>query len=473
MDLDIDVSIKCAYYNGGLGNAGDVFEFKIYVDSIEVYKVRSAPPPPPPTVTTISFKRNIKVDAGSLVEVYVYVDPVTILIPPDNIITYIYTDSTIRFTPTFIYRVFGNSLLPNWTKAQLVNSVLSLFCCICDYDHSSKTLTIDFFKGIKSKEPIDISGFITIREQDTAEFISDFAKKTLLKYEDSEFDAIKEYNVRYSEPYAAGVINVDNDFIPATTTILDNDFKAPVSYINPVFAASLERVNFVEMEEKDSTEFTSIQNSSGSARINMADAGIFSRLQICRIENCTVPEYNGDWLITTVSTTFIVIDRAFSTTATGTVTRLSHQYTNTEDVHIFLAATYDDFNVPRFSNNELYRLVENSYANISYAFFNILNTGVQINEDYKQGLAIGVVNNKLSYQKTLLDTYWADVDNVLNDPVKLFADGLLPKATFLSMTPLRPLRVRTVETDGLYYQNRITGYKKSYVPCSIELIKLS
>lgn len=469
-DVKMDVKIQSFYrwvqtstYVPGNDNGA---YFKIYINGLEVFsKVKNILATP----LTLSIDYAATLDAGDTIEWYVLFD-----IFPLPINVTIFSDSWVKVTPSFLFKTFGNSLLPNWTKAKLINNVLSLFCCICDYEPVSKTLTIDFFNNIKSKEPIDLSDLVTVQIEDTSYFISNFAKNNLLKYADSDFDAIKQYNVKYAEPYAAGIISVDNDFIPDTETIIDSDFKAPVSYINPVFAASLERVGFVEMQEKDSTEFTSIQdNGSGFARINMADASIFDRLDLCRIKNSTVPEYNGDWLITTVSTTYIIIDKTFSVTAKGTVSEIDHEYTNTEDVHIFISATYDDDNVSRYSNNVEYQLVENLYSNISYAFFNMLNVGVQINEDYKQSLAFGVVKNQLSYQRTLLDTYWPNVDNVLNDPVKLFTEGHIPKHVFLSLTPLRPIRMRTLQTNNLYYLNRITGYKNSYTPCIPELIKLS
>lgn len=471
MEVDIEVSIKAQYLNPS-ASAGDIFEIKIYVDGSEVFKSRFKSPPPAPDSSVLSLKRSIKVDAGSYIEIFCYVDPALLPIPPDLATVNFLAGSQIRITPTFLYRTFGNSLLPKWSKAKLIDNVLSLFCCICDYEPVSKTLTIDFFKGIKQKPSIDISEYIDIKVTDTSEFIGDFSKSNLLKYGDSDADDIKEYNVRFSEPYAAGVISVDNDFIKETGTILESDFKAPVSYINTIFSASLERVNFVEMEEKDSVDFTSISDSAGLARLNMVDAGAFSRLQICRISNCNIPEYNGDWLITTVSTNFIVIDRPFSITAIGTVTRLQHKYTNTEDVHLFIAVTYDDDNVSRFSNNTSYQIVENEYTNISYAFFNLLNIGAPINAVYQQGLSFGVVQNKLSYQRTLLESYWLNVARVLNDPLKLKAEATFPKSVFFSLTPLRPIRITAIETDGLYYHNRITGYKNSYQPCEIELIKL-
>lgn len=472
MMVDVDVSIKAQYQNDN-ASAGDVFEIKIYVDGSEVYKARFTPPPPSPDFSTLSLKRNIRLDAGSYVEVFSYVDPAFLPTPPSFASAGFLSGSKIKITPTFLFKTFGNSMLPNWTKAKFVNNILSLFCCICDYDQASKTLTIDFFNNIKAKSQIDISEFIKVKKENTSDFLSSFAKKNLLKYADSDAEDIKKYNVRYSEPYGAGIININNDFVPDTETILDSDLKAPVSYVNTIFSASLERVDFVEMDERESTQFTSIQDSSGKSRINMADASLFTRLDLCRIKNCTVPEYNGDWIITAVSTTFIVIDKTFSTTATGDVTKIVHKYTDTEDVHLFVAATYDVANVSRFSNLVNYRLVENDYPNVSYSFFNLLNTGNQINDDYPQSVALGVVKNTLSYQRTLLDTYWGNVDNVLNDPVKLFAEGRFPKSVFLSLTPLRPIRVRSVETDNLYYLNRITGYKNSYTPCTLELIKLS
>jgi hypothetical protein len=81
------------------------------------------------------------------------------------------------------------------------------------------------------------------------------------------------------------------------------------------------------------------------------------------------------------------------------------------------------------------------------------------------------VDNR-QYQIPLTDKYFRLLGRVLNDPVKLFSTAHLPNVVYRQIDFLSPITIRTLETTNQYYVNRITGYKESYLPCTLELIKL-
>lgn len=377
--------------------------------------------------------------------------------------------ASFQVQPIFIYKAFGRSSVPLWTKFDFVSNVLQLFNTVTDYDPYSKTVTINLFDKIKSKPPIDLSAYIDDEEQviDYVEFISNYGKNSLLSYQESEDEPIQQYNISSFIKYGSGVIEVDNEMIPPSAPILESDFSAPISYINPVFDASFEKINFVEYDDDEETDITSVTNDAGVPEFNVDDETIFSVGDVVRIDSSNTV-YNGIWIVTEVGTGLIKVHGlVYDATGTGTVTRLVHTFTSDESVYLFV-------NVPNIGVSELspsktgFFLELVSETPIALAFFNLLNNGTQINTDYKQGLAFGTITDPSFYQRTLLQTYWGTCARVLNDPVKITINAYLPESVYDELNPLTPVYIKTLETVNLYYVNRITGF----YPCQIELIKL-
>lgn len=388
----------------------------------------------------------------------------------------IHEGATFKFTPSYVYFTAGSSLLPRWTKGQFVNNILSLLCCVCDYEPISKTLTVDLFENIKTKSPIDLSDNLHVYQFDYQQFVSDFSQKNTLSYQEAADEEVKGYNISAFIKYGDGEINIDNDFIPRSGEILASEFSAPISYINGAFSASLEKISFIEVNDGDTNEFTSITNASGQARFNVPDDSIYEQGALVRISESSDKSYNGEFVINAVgggSNYITLVGVNFETNATGKITKLLHGVVNDDSVYLFWQTKYRIDSVIRYSRLENYFINLNQYPNVAYAYFNLLNTGRPINDDYKQSLSFGVVKNPLFYQKTIIDTFWNTVGRVLNDPVKVYAYGNLTRGLFMSITPLRPIRITDVSTDNLYYLNLMSGYKNSYQPCNVELIKLS
>lgn len=443
--------------------------FTLRVNGVEVFSKRMTPLP---LVQTDSFRHIITLEIGDYVEAWLHVDNNL----PGSATVDILANSTLRITPTFIYRTVGSSLVPNWSKAKFVSNILSLFCCITDYEPVSKTLTIDFFDGIKSKPPVDLSEYLSDIDFDYADFISSFGKKSLLSYQESDIESVKQYNLSNVATYGAGEILVENDFLENTADIVKTDFKAPISYISEAFSASLERTQFVELEDNGDEDFTGVTANSNEAQFNGLDDSIYSVGELVRITESTNPAYNGDYVVKSVGSGLgwiILRGLYFATDATGKITKQIHRLGSDDGVYLFLNTKYRVDNVSQYSGASTYWLEPNEYPNVAYAFFNLLGTGRPINESYKQGLSFGSVTNPLSYQFSLVDKYWGLVSKVLNDPVKLESTGYLPKIVFDRLTPLRPVRVKSEQTNNLYYLNRIGGYKASSLPCEVDLIKLS
>jgi hypothetical protein len=378
---------------------------------------------------------------------------------------------TLKITPTFIYQVYGVDAVPAWTKADFISEYIKLFNVISDFDPISKELTFNLFSKLKSKTPIDISDNIEVVDEDYTDFISSYAKNNYFKYGEGDDEEIRDYNVNKFIKYGAGVITCDNDYIQEGVDALESRFVTPISYINPALGASLERVKIAEVSTDKETECTSVTDSAGVARFNIAD-DYYLAGDIVRVENAQNPEYNGDFIVDTRASGYITLKNVpYTSDSTATISRVNFTYSSNDNVFLFI--NIPDYPLASFSSVTPIDLDGSDYTDFGYAYFNLLTVGLTVNDAYKQGLSFGSINSSLNYQRTLLDSYWGGFQGILNDPVKLICDGTFSKQKFLSLSPLSPVYIKTKESTNLYYTNQILGYKRSYQPCEVELIKLA
>jgi hypothetical protein len=426
------------------------------------YVNRFGPGPTPPTSYNINV--TMLLEAGDFIQIDIKsVDAL-------GVNTGVQSGSTFKVTPIYIYKVFGNSSVPRWSKQEFIANILNQFNVVSDYNPFTKELTFNFFDKIRHKTPTDISEYVKVVETDFEEFISNFGRNNIFSYQESNNSDLKDYNVKNTVRYGNGVLEVDNDFIEEEIDLVSSDFTAPISYINGMLDASLEKVDMVELEESESTTFASVSDADPYAQFVIA-ADIFEAGQLVRISDCTYPEYNGDWVVEATGGAQLFLEGlSFSQTASGTVSRLDYKYTSNDDV--FVMINLPAYDMANYAGAGYYHLLDNNYTTLAYAYFNLLNTNRSANTAFKQGLSFGSVNNPLFYQKTLLDTYWKDARKVLSDPVKVICEAYFPSAVFKSLSPLNPVYIKTKDTTNLFYINRITGYKNSHSPCTVELIKL-
>lgn len=455
-DLRMILKVESNLQLETLGSAISHFRIYVYVNGVQVAEGHAAD-----EITSITVL--VPVDAGDEVEIwsqYSGLAPSTLNI----------TDGTVKFTPSFIYKTFGNAALPNWTKQQYVSSIFQIFNVITSFDPKTKTLTCNLFDKIKEKTPIDISGYVQVDDVDYTEFISSYGKQSTFSYNEVDFDEMKDYNIANFFKYGQGVINVDNDFLPEVESIIESEFSNPFSYINGVFDMSMERTNLIELDEGDSLENTSVTDASGNARFNIPE-DIFLVGDLVRLTDFTNPDYNGDWVVSAIAAGWVeFVGTAFDTDAIGTLTKLDYTYANSDDV--YLMVNIHTYPVANFSGNPFIFLELNSQASWGLAYFSLLNTNKQINIDYKQSLSFGEIQDPLFYQRTILETYWSLVSRILNDPVKPICTSVMPSNVYRSIDFLRPAIIKTLETSNLYYFNLLSGYKSSYEPWILELVKL-
>jgi len=450
MNLKVDIAVT---------NITTFIKFHIYLNGV-IYKVISKG-----TAGTGSVI--IRLEAGDYIEIYAQGDP---------IFSGSFGSVTATFTPTYLFKAFGNTSVPLWNKIDFVAAVLSLFNTVTKYDEYTKTLTINLFDKIKEKQAVDLSNYIQVQETDYVDFISGYAKRNLLEYtEGEEIKDKREYNISTFIEYGAGEILTENEFLEESRTILESPFTAPISYKHGSIGASIERINYTELLDNGGADITNVTDDSGIARFHVASLLFFTVGTLVRIYDSTVDDYNGDWIITEVgsflgSDYFKVLGGGHVDGATAKATSLIHGFTDSDDVFLMVNVPLKDINY--FSPlNDIY-LGLTPLNEMGIAFFNMLNLGEPINEDFKQGLSFGGVEDPLSYQKNLIDKFWQQFSRIINDPVKLICSANLPAVIHNQIDFLSPIYVKTQESSNLYYCNRVIGYKNSYTPCEIELIKL-
>jgi hypothetical protein len=412
---------------------------------------------------------SIQLNEGDVIEIY----EIEINVDTDSATI---ERGTIKITPTYIYRTIGSTAVPNWTKQQFVSNILRIFNVMASYKEGSQTLTLNLFENLKSKPPLDLSEFISDTDVDYSEFISSYGRRSKLSYKEVEFDELKTYNQGKFFKYGQGVISVDNDFLENDKSIIESDFANPIAYVNPVFDASLEKTNLIELEDGEEAEFSNVGDDGfGDAAFNVGSSDPFAAGDLVRVKDSTNIVYNGDWVVKTTDGIHVVFNGLpFDTGASGTLVKLRYKYSSSEDVFIFL--NLPNYQVNKFSQAPMVfdsgTFYPIEFTNVALAYFDMINQGRQVNKDFIYSLSFGGIDDPLHYQVTMIESYFRLFSQILNDPVKLLSVAHLPYDVFDRIDFLRPITIKTIETSNMYYLNRISGYKESYLPCELELIKL-
>lgn len=413
---------------------------------------------------TFKIDRTFIVEQGDIVEVYSAWQQSAGSTQNDVL------SGTLKITPIFIYKAFGNSIVPQWTQAEFVSNIFRIFNVVTHYNALTKTLTLNLFDKLKSKPAVDISEFISNVETDYSEFISSYGKENTLSYQEVDFDDLRDYNIQNFFKYGQGSIDVDNDFLEDVEELVESDFANPQSYLNTPFDMSMERLNLIASEQDETVDFTTVNSSSGQA-VFTVDRDIFLVGDLVRIEESSNPNYNGDWIVDFVSAGSIeVYGLGYYSDATGKITKLTFKYNESDDV--YLLVNIPNYSVSNFSGFSSFHFEDTDYTTVGLAYFSLLQTGRTINDQYKQSLSFGEIENPLFYQRTMVETYWGQVQRIFNDPVKQFATVNLPYATFIAIDFLGPFTIKTIQSSNKYCLNRITGYKSKEQSAIMELIKL-
>lgn len=352
--------------------------------------------------------------------------------------------SWIKIYPVQFYTVFASTIIPDMTGSSFLSNIFRMLNMIVSYNAKNKTLTVNKFDSVLNSEPIDISEFVTITENNYEEFISDYARNNLLLWDESSNNFVEDFNDNNLRPYASGLIEIDNDFLEDESNLIEMDFAAAWQQPYGFLGLDLPSTDFISVSVKEERNITSVTNSSGDAIFNFSGSDFTG---LGRIINSTVEEYNGDYRVISGGGAFNG-RVAYLGNATATLQILSVQLNNADPV---LLLNNPNQNLAQVSGvDEIF--VNNLSPITDIAIANFLSTTNYI--------------GSLSFED-LKPLYFNTTEKVLNDGVKCLAFGNIPEAIYMQLNFMTMVKVN----DTVYYVNRMTGYNGSKFSCTLELIK--
>jgi hypothetical protein len=363
--------------------------------------------------------------------------------------------------------IFANALLPDQETKEFIRDIFKMFNVVCSFDNFTKTIHTRFFKNIKSQQEQDLSEYFSGYETENGfDVVSGYAQSSLLEYSQDDTPEIEKYNRENEIDYGNGSLEIDNAYLEKVSSLYDVNFVAPFSAAYPYFGLQLLKLNFLEyfIPEGNEVTVTSVSDSAGLANFNgsqtltnnlyISDAdGFLAGLQMEEAES-------GSQIIAlNMVNIALPIDIRFSfDDGSGGV--------GTEG---FPIRTYD-FTVPAYNGDwENSAFISTPRSNASVAYFAKYLDGTPL-DTAKQGLSFGEIEGKDS--QTLIGTFYQEFQGILNDPVKPTLLMTIPANVYHNIDFLRPIRIKTEKFNSLFFLQKISGYKNSYMPCTFELIKL-
>jgi hypothetical protein len=383
----------------------------------------------------------------------------------------------VTITPKRIYRVYSRMLLPDMPAKDFVAQVFNLFNPVIDFNALTQTVTVNLFKNVIRKEEIDISEFVDPEsiEEDFAELVQSYGRLNSFKYSEADSEAAEEYNDNNEVPYGAGQLDSENDFTEVVATLYDTDFVAAVETNENPFKTYLPRFDWRNIEETaEKQDGVTVTLDGTLPRFTVTAIARYFVGDIVRISNSTEEAYNGDHIISSTPTTqsFIVAGLSYTANATCDVVIIKVVIDKKEEQALLLCLP--NYALNDFTNNTIMFYADNSSvsgaSSPSTGYFYKPLQALDV-DDIKQSLSFGAVNIKNAHQTTMLSDYWRDFDNIIKDPVKVIADANFPVSVFETLFTA-PLRLQTDKFNSQFFMRRVRGYKKSNLPCEIELIKL-
>lgn len=352
--------------------------------------------------------------------------------------------STVKIYPVQFYTVFASTIIPDMTGSDFLANIFRMLNMIVSYNATNKTLTGNKFDKILNSEPIDLSEFVTVIENNYEEFVNDYAKNNLLIWQEGENDFVQDFNENNLRPYASGLIEIDNEFLEDESELVEMDFAAAWQQAYAVLGLDLPLTDFISVSVKETRNITAVTNSGNNAVFDYSGA-TFNGL--ARVVDSTIEEYNGDYRVISSGSTFNGRG-AYLGNATGTLEILSVQLNNADPVFLL---NNPNQSLPQVSGvDEIF--VNNLSPTTDIAIANFLRTPNFI--------------GSLSFED-LKPIYFDTTEKVLNDGVKCFASGNIPESIYMALDFMRMVKVN----DTVYYVNRMTGYKGSKFSVTLELIK--
>jgi hypothetical protein len=384
------------------------------------------------------------------------------------------TNGWMKLKPTAFGDVYASSLLPDMEKIDFISSALSFFNPIVQYNSLNNTLSINLFKNIRHKKPIDFSNFVDKVEVRYFDLVDNYAKSNKFKWGESYIDEISDYNRRNIITYGSGEVNINNSFLQKEKYIIDSDFSISFDRNIPGIGNIICAYHpIIEANVGSDITISSVSNSGGYALFNTSGAHNLKIGNVARLKNLN--DYSNDGVIRSVpsATSFTMEGVPFIANNSGLVNKLMLSTIDIND--ILLLTVYDS--IENWSDSQDVYIVDDvgstNYTSMNIGWFTKVVFGGKGSDYIKDSLSFGDIN-QIGRDKVinLLDRYFGDFKNVLSDPVVCLCVMYIPESIFKKIDYSVPITLAHKNANSVFYINRITGYKGSHLPCEVELIKL-
>lgn len=386
----------------------------------------------------------------------------------------IFTGSYLKIKPVKFANVYANAILPDQSVKTFLTSIFQLFNTIIDYDPFSKTASINLFKNISKRPEQDLSEFITDDVTiDFYELIDDYAIKNLFTYSSTDTDRAKDYRRRNVTDFGNGDITLDNKYILPEAEVIKSDLIAGLNYDNGVFKNILQIPLLTYSEVGNDITISSVTDVSGVARFNCSAAHDLSIGDIVRISD--LDDYNeSEGVVTSLPSTsqFVIYNLTYTGSSTGKAKRLKISLSDIEP-SIALVNTRTSSSGIGLTNYAINNEVSTSvFTELNYAWFQKKQTGFTI-DSVLGDLSFGDISLQgYTVKVNMIDNYFKEFKDILSDPIVCTAGFRLPEKVFINLLFSRPVKIKSLDINGLFYMDRITGYINSVKSCLIRLIKL-
>lgn len=381
------------------------------------------------------------------------------------------TNSSITIAPESFNNIYTSDFMPDVSQLQFISTIFKMFNVVTNYDSYSKTINTILFKNIKNRSEIDLSEYVNDYRIEYTTLLDNFFKKNFFLYTEQDLKEVESYNVSNPTPLGGGFIDIDNDILDDSGTILELDAISPYSYFNDAFQMWMINLNYLETSRGQEREITSVTNNAGIARFNYTGnaEGIFSNAVI-EIYDTDDENYRGIGIVSTGAPGYVEVrGLSYISNTTGYFTVMS--YNPIDSPLPIFAIHLPGLNVNQFSSLESFYINGTEYTLADYAYFYKPRLQLSIDSELFS-LSFGDGNEVEDYQISLITNYYGDLIGILNDSQIVIVDAIIPFNIYNQLDFFSPIRIKNKNFNSQFYLNRITGYVNSYTSCTLELIKL-
>lgn len=467
-----DSSYQCVFEIDFSATVSDVTKethFSFRQNGIEIYNAFVSGSTPNP----VNYKGYRYFNAVDYFEVYSWTSGAT-----NNINT-----CSLKIKATNTNYIFARTLCPNISNKEFIADVFKMFNVLANYDPYSNTINTVLYKNITQYDEQDLSEYIhDIPEVRNYDLISNYAQRNTILYESLGGDDIDKYNESNEDEWGSGSFNVSNRSLEEQKDIAKIGFSAPFAYNSKVFDTYFSSVNFVEIDNEDfEYDITSVSDYGGLAQFNTGTGiqYVFFNLPYSGNATCKLRQIEYKRLETEKQVICLYL--------ANTELRSSFRFSGSGDVF------YNDGSVN--SGTSAWRIVDSTLINYNgvYQLYDDTGSvspaprpdvqrstvGIAVFAKKRDGSEMDILRQGLSFGEitgfdslTMTETYYNALGNSLNNPFNPIVEFLFPENVFLNLDLTKAIRLKTSKFNGLFIANKLTGYKDSVTPCTIELIQI-